>query len=98
MSRSGARSSSGGAGVKCTPGEGVLLRGGLLLIGEVDALGERGIVRTIYDPTAGTGGVRSVAAGVVIHSHDEWITAEWQLPSEWTRPRRSLGHSFDWKR
>ena len=49
------------AGEHFTPREVIRLMVSLLFIGDDDALGKPGIVRTIYDPTAGTGGMLSVA-------------------------------------
>jgi type I restriction enzyme M protein len=50
------------AGEHFTPREVIRLMVELLFIEEVDALTKPGIVRTLYDPTAGTGGMLSVAA------------------------------------
>ena len=49
------------AGEHFTPREVIRLMVSLLFIEDDDALGKPGIVRTIYDPTAGTGGMLSVA-------------------------------------
>ena len=55
------------AGEHFTPREVIRLMVSLLFIEDDDALGKPGIVRTIYDPTAGTGGMLSVAGE---HLHD----------------------------
>ena len=49
------------AGEHFTPREVIRLMVNLLFIEDDDALNKAGIVRTIYDPTAGTGGMLSVA-------------------------------------
>ena len=49
------------AGEHFTPREVIRLMVSLLFIEDDDALGKPGIVRTLYDPTAGTGGMLSVA-------------------------------------
>ena len=49
------------AGDHFTPREVVRLMVNLLFIEDDDALGKPGVVRSIYDPTAGTGGMLSVA-------------------------------------
>ena len=49
------------AGEHFTPREVIRLMVGLLFIEDDDALSIPGVVRTIYDPTAGTGGMLSVA-------------------------------------
>lgn len=53
------------AGEHFTPREVIRLMVGLLFVEDGEALGKPGIVRTIYDPTAGTGGMLSVA--------EEWL-------------------------
>ena len=55
------------AGEHFTPREVIRLMVSLLFIEDDDALGKPGIVRTLYDPTAGTGGMLSVAGE---HLHD----------------------------
>ncbi len=49
------------AGEHFTPREVIRLMVNLLFIEDDDALGKPGVVRSIYDPTAGTGGMLSVA-------------------------------------
>ena len=49
------------AGEHLTPREVILLMVNLLFIEDDDALTKPGIVRSLYDPTAGTGGMLSVA-------------------------------------
>ncbi len=49
------------AGEHFTPREVIRLMVGLLFIEDSDALTKPGVVRTLYDPTAGTGGMLSVA-------------------------------------
>src|ERR1700755_77953 len=49
------------AGEHFTPREGIRLMVNLLFIEDDDALSKPGVVRSIYDPTAGTGGMLSVA-------------------------------------
>ena len=49
------------AGEHFTPREVIRLMVGLLFIEDDEALSKPGVVRTIYDPTAGTGGMLSVA-------------------------------------
>jgi type I restriction enzyme M protein len=49
------------AGEHFTPARGHPLMVNLLFIEDDDALGKPGVVRSIYDPTAGTGGMLSVA-------------------------------------
>jgi type I restriction enzyme M protein len=49
------------AGEHFTPREVIRLMVNLLFIEDDDALNNPGVVRTIYDPTAGTGGMLSVA-------------------------------------
>jgi type I restriction enzyme M protein len=49
------------AGEHFTPREVIRLMVNLLFIEDDDALTKPGVVRTIYDPTAGTGGMLSVA-------------------------------------
>ncbi|MBN8442096.1 MAG: SAM-dependent DNA methyltransferase [Thauera sp.] len=55
------------AGEHFTPREVIRLMVSLLFIEDDDALAKPGIVRTLYDPTAGTGGMLSVAGE---HLHD----------------------------
>ena len=57
------------AGEHFTPREVIRLMVNLLFIEDDEALTKRGIVRSIYDPTAGTGGMLSVA-GEHIASHN----------------------------
>lgn len=49
------------AGEHFTPREGIRLMVNLLFVEDDDSLTRPGVVRTIYDPTAGTGGMLSVA-------------------------------------
>ena len=49
------------AGEHFTPREVIRLMVNLLFIEDDDVLATPGVVRTIYDPTAGTGGMLSVA-------------------------------------
>ncbi len=56
------------AGEHFTPREVIRLMVSLLFVEDDDALSKPGVVRTIYDPTAGTGGMLSVA--------DEMLTAQ----------------------
>jgi type I restriction enzyme M protein len=49
------------AGEHFTPRDAIRLMVNLLFIEDDDALSQSGVVRTIYDPTAGTGGMLSVA-------------------------------------
>jgi len=57
------------AGEHFTPREVIRLMVSLLFIEDDDALSKPGVVRTIYDPTAGTGGMLSVA-GEYLHAHN----------------------------
>jgi type I restriction enzyme M protein len=50
------------AGEHFTPREVIRLMVNLIFIEDDDVLAKPGVVRTIYDPTAGTGGMLSVAA------------------------------------
>ena len=52
------------AGEHFTPREVIRLMVNLLFIEDDDVLTKPGVVRTIYDPTAGTGGMLSVAGRV----------------------------------
>ena len=56
-----AESSNETAGDHFTPREVIRLMVGLLFIADDEALSKPGVVRSIYDPTAGTGGMLSVA-------------------------------------
>ena len=49
------------AGEHFTPREVIRLMVNLIFIEDDDVLSKPGVVRTIYDPTAGTGGMLSVA-------------------------------------
>ena len=53
------------AGEHYTPREVIRLMVNLLFIADSDALSKPGVIRSLYDPTAGTGGMLSVA--------DEWL-------------------------
>ncbi|MCY3002718.1 MAG: class I SAM-dependent DNA methyltransferase, partial [Planctomycetota bacterium] len=57
------------AGEHFTPREVIRLMVSLIFIEDDDVLGKPGVVRTIYDPTAGTGGMLSVA-GEYLHAHN----------------------------
>jgi len=57
------------AGEHFTPREVIRLMVNLLFIEDDEALSRPGVVRTIYDPTAGTGGMLSVA-GEYLHEHN----------------------------
>lgn len=57
------------AGEHFTPREVIRLMVSLLFVEDDDALARPGVVRTIYDPTAGTGGMLSVA-GEYLHEHN----------------------------
>jgi type I restriction enzyme M protein len=56
-----AETSNETAGEHFTPREVIKLMVGLLFIADDEALSSKGVVRSIYDPTAGTGGMLSVA-------------------------------------
>ena len=56
-----AETSNETAGEHFTPREVIRLMVSLLFIADDQALSEKGVVRSIYDPTAGTGGMLSVA-------------------------------------
>jgi type I restriction enzyme M protein len=56
-----AESSNETAGEHFTPREVIKLMVSLLFIADDEALNQKGVVRSIYDPTAGTGGMLSVA-------------------------------------
>ncbi len=56
-----AEASNATAGEHFTPREVIRLMVNLLFIEDDDALSKPGVVRSIYDPTAGTGGMLSVA-------------------------------------
>ena len=58
------------AGEHFTPREVIRLMVNLLFVEDDDALSKPGVVRTIYDPTAGTGGMLSVA-GEYLTEHNE---------------------------
>ena len=55
------------AGEHFTPREVIRLMVDLLFIADNEALSEPGIIRTIYDPTAGTGGMLSIAEEYLKH-------------------------------
>jgi type I restriction enzyme M protein len=57
------------AGEHFTPREVIRLMVNLLFVEDDDVLTKPGVVRTIYDPTAGTGGMLSIA-GEYLHSHN----------------------------
>ena len=56
-----AEASNETAGEHFTPRDAIRLMVDLLFADDDDALSEKGVVRTVYDPTAGTGGMLSVA-------------------------------------
>jgi len=56
------------AGEHFTPREVIRLMVNLLFIEDDDALSKPGVMRSIYDPTAGTGGMLSIA--------DEYLTSQ----------------------
>lgn len=58
------------AGEHFTPREVIRLMVNLLFVEDDDVLSKPGVVRTIYDPTAGTGGMLSVA-GEYLAEHNE---------------------------
>jgi type I restriction enzyme M protein len=58
------------AGEHFTPREVIRLMVNLLFIEDDDALSKPGVVRSIYDPTAGTGGMHNPAARLVIHGQE----------------------------
>jgi len=57
------------AGEHFTPREVIRLMVNLLFVEDDDALSKPGVVRSIYDPTAGTGGMLSIA-GEYLHEHN----------------------------
>ena len=57
------------AGEHFTPREVIRLMVNLIFAEDDDVLSKPGVVRTIYDPTAGTGGMLSVA-GEWVHEHN----------------------------
>ena len=68
MIRKFAELSNETAGEHFTPREVIRLMVNLLFIEDDDALSKSGIVRTLYDPAAGTGGMLSVADD---HLHEQ---------------------------
>ncbi len=58
------------AGEHFTPREVIRLMVNLLFVEDDDALTKPGVVRSIYDPTAGTGGMLSVAGEYLIEHND----------------------------
>jgi type I restriction enzyme M protein len=65
-----AEASNETAGEHFTPRDAIHLMVDLLFAGDDDALATPGIVRTIYDPTAGTGGMLSVAEEHLVGSSE----------------------------
>lgn len=65
-----AEASNETAGEHFTPRDAIRLMVDLLFAGDDEALSERGAVRTVYDPTAGTGGMLSVAEEHLIGTPD----------------------------
>ncbi|RWB91448.1 MAG: SAM-dependent DNA methyltransferase [Mesorhizobium sp.] len=59
------------AGEHFTPREVIRLMVNLLFVEDDDVLSRPGVVRTIYDPTAGTGGMLSVAGEHLIEHNDK---------------------------
>jgi type I restriction enzyme M protein len=59
------------AGEHFTPREVIRLMVNLLFIEDDDALSKPGVVRTVYDPTAGTGGMLSVAGEYLVEHNPE---------------------------
>lgn len=57
------------AGEHFTPREVIRLMVNLLFVEDDDVLSKAGVVRSIYDPTAGTGGMLSIA-GEYLHEHN----------------------------
>jgi len=62
------------AGKHFTPREVIRLMVNLLFIEDDDVLAKPGVVRTIYDPTAGTGGMLSVAGEYTEHNPQARLT------------------------
>jgi len=58
------------AGEHFTPREVIRLMVNLLFVEDDDALTKPGVVRSIYDPTAGTGGMLSVAGDYLVEHND----------------------------
>jgi type I restriction enzyme M protein len=65
-----AEASNETAGEHFTPRDAIRLMVDLLFAGDDEALSEKGAVRTVYDPTAGTGGMLSVAEEHLIGTPD----------------------------
>lgn len=59
------------AGEHFTPREVIRLMVNLLFVEDDDILSRPGVVRTIYDPTAGTGGMLSVAGEYLVEHNDK---------------------------
>lgn len=59
------------AGEHFTPREVIRLMVNLLFVEDDDVLSKPGVVRTIYDPTAGTGGMLSVADDYLVEHNDK---------------------------
>lgn len=59
------------AGEHFTPREVIRLMVNLLFVEDDDILSKPGVVRTIYDPTAGTGGMLSVAGEYLVEHNDK---------------------------
>jgi type I restriction enzyme M protein len=66
-----AEASNETAGEHFTPRDAIRLMVDLLFAGDDQALAEEGVVRTVYDPTAGTGGMLSVAEEHLIGTPDK---------------------------
>ncbi|AXA37899.1 type I restriction-modification system subunit M [Rhizobium leguminosarum] len=59
------------AGEHFTPREVIKLMVNLLFVEDDDILSKPGVVRTIYDPTAGTGGMLSIADEYIVEHNDK---------------------------
>jgi type I restriction enzyme M protein len=77
------------AGEHFTPREVIRLMVNLLFIEDDDVLAKPGVVRTIYDPTAGTGGMLSVA-GEYLTEHNPRRGVAWPWKC-WLRPECRRG-------
>jgi len=66
-----AEASNETAGEHFTPRDAIRLMVDLLFAEDSDALSEPGVVRSVYDPTAGTGGMLSVAAEHLINTAEQ---------------------------
>jgi len=76
-----------------TPRDVVNLMGDLLLAGDEDALAEAGIVRTIYDPCCGSGGMLTIAKERILDSNsraDVHLFGQEVNPETWAIARSDL--------